>query len=127
MMLAALGKFRFEVLGLPLMAITRKGTARLQPQMIVGRRPSLHFTGPDVEIIDLKVLIYPEVVPGTGLEQIEGLYEAMNAGRAMPFAATNGRYYGRWAIRNIDETRSYFDQYGQPQKVELAVQLANAG
>ena len=127
MMLAALGKFRFEVRGLPLMSIARRGPARLKPQMIVGRRPSLHFTGPDVEIISLDVLIYPEVVPGSGLEQIEGLYEAKNAGRAMPFAATNGRYYGRWAIQNLDETRSYFDQFGQPQKVELSIELANKG
>ena len=46
--------------------------------------PAATGVGPDTGRLDLEMPIYPEVIPGSGFEQIEGLYEAKNAGWAMP-------------------------------------------
>lgn len=122
-----LGPFRFAVDTNALMEFDRFLPARHPEVPVIGRRPSLHFAGPDVEHVHLVALCYPRFLRGRGLEQIDGMRQAALNGIPLMLVSATGRVLGRWVIEGINDVRTVFAPRGTPQRVEVRLDLKYSG
>lgn len=119
----ALGPFRFAVHSGALQRFDRFLPARHLDVPVIGRRPSLHFAGPDVETVHIMALCYPAFLGGRGLAQIEGMRQVALAGTPLMLVAASGRVLGRWVVGAIGDIREFFLLGGTAQRVEVDLEL----
>ena len=92
---------------------------------VIGRNPTLQFTGPKPETLEFKGTILP-MWKGTGLS-IDAL--ALLAAQGTPLLLVNGvgMVMGYWVISQIQDTRSKLIDNGQPKKIEFSISLKRYG
>jgi phage protein U len=117
------GPFRFSIESFGYERLKRSFSARIEPQKIIGARPSLHRMGFEAETISLSATFFPNHLPGnTGLAQLAGLRAAV--GQSMTLVGNRvavGDVFGAWALKSVEneETEIWVDGVGQAITVSL--------
>lgn len=127
--LMAWGDFRFSIMTIAYEELTRAFSARIQPQNVIGERPSLHMMGWEAETIGLVATFFPfHLADNRGLEQLHGLRAAV--GTSAPLVA-NARAMGTsldtWALKSVEETHREIHPDGTGQRVEARLFLLYDG
>ncbi len=123
--LMAWGDFRFSIMTMAYEELTRAFAARIQPQNVIGERPSLHMMGWEAETIGLTATFFPFHLPGNrGLEQLHAMRAAV--GTSAPLVG-NARGMGTsldtWALQSIEETHREIHPDGTGQRIEARLSL----
>ena len=131
MAMVGLGAMRFEIDVLNFNQLERSFTYRWAPQNRLGRRPAMQFMGPGEETIVLTGTIYPNHPAfAGGLAELNAMRSRSTAGAFFNMGArvgSRGLALGRWCVRSIRDTQSYFHPNGQPSKVEFTIELVAYG
>lgn len=86
----------------------------------VGDMPAYQFTGKGEDVITLDGTIVPEF--GSQLS-LTALRLMGDTGKSFPLIAGNGKIYGLWVLKSVNETQSYFFKDGTPRKIEFTLTL----
>lgn len=125
MILMAYGGFRFSMDTFAYEQVTRKLSARLESQKVIGSRPSIHNLGLDDETISITATFFPFHLPGNaGLSQVARMRAAV--GEAQPLLAFRqifADYAGMWALKSFEEKKSEIHPTGEGQKIEVEIEL----
>ena len=126
-----LGGVRFAVDPLNFSELERTFGYRWEPQNRLGRRPAQQFLGPGEETITLKGTIYPNHPAfAGGLTELNNMRARSAQGAFFNLGArigARGVALGRWCVKNIRDTQSYFHLNGVPSKVEFTIELVAYG
>lgn len=119
-MLMGLGQFVFGLQTVAFNSLQRQTAWRHAQNSRVGARAASQFLGPGDDTITLPGVILPEFGSRMSLDELHTM-----ADTGQPFALVdgNGRVYGQWVITEKGETASYFDQFGQPKRIEFSISL----
>ncbi|MBX9612440.1 MAG: phage tail protein [Burkholderiales bacterium] len=119
-MMMSLGQFVFSLPTLAHQELQRKTNWRHGSTSRIGARPALQFMGLGEETITLPGVILPEFGQRTSLDQIHQM-----ADTGAPFVLVDGmgRVYGQFVITEKSETASYFNQLGDPRRIEFSISL----
>jgi uncharacterized protein len=123
--LMGLGPFRFEAGRHAYEELERTVGGRWPAQERIGRRPALQFLGPAESEIEISATIFPHF--SGGLEQVDAMGAAAEAGATLMLVSGAGRVFGRWVIKQLKDKQSYIDRDGTPRKVEVEITLARYG
>jgi len=121
----ALGAFRFGVTGGSYQSLRRVAQYRWAKLDRAGRDPALQFMGPDAEEITLEGVIHPHY--RGGLRQVEFMRLAARTGQPMMLVDGLGWVWDRWAIINVDETKTVLMADGAPRQIDFRVLLRAYG
>lgn len=121
----ALGAFRFGVTGGSYQSLRRVAQYRWAKLDRAGRDPALQFMGPDAEEITLEGVIHPHY--RGGLRQVEFMRLAARTGQPMMLVDGLGWVWDRWAIVNVDETKTVLMADGAPRQIDFRVLLRAYG
>jgi uncharacterized protein len=129
--MVGIGAVRFQVDTLNFSQLERTFAYRWEPQNRLGRRPAMQFMGPGEETITLQGTIYPNHPAfAGGLDELNNMRARSATGAFFNMGArigTRGLALGRWCVRTIRDTQSYFHPNGQPSKVEFTIELVAYG
>ena len=89
-----------------------------------GTSPAYQYTGKGEDTITLDGSIVPEF--GSQLS-LTALRLMGDTGMAFPLIAGNGKIYGTWVLKSVDETQTYFFKNGKPRLVEFSLKLEKTG
>jgi len=121
----ALGAFRFGVTGGSYQSLRRVAQYRWAKLDRAGRDPALQFMGPDAEEITLEGVIHPHY--RGGLRQVEFMRSAARTGQPMMLVDGLGWVWDRWAIINVDETKTVLMADGAPRQIDFRLLLRAYG
>ncbi|MFA3593657.1 phage tail protein [Acinetobacter baumannii] len=82
--------------------------------------PAYQFTGKGEDVITLDGTIVPEF--GSQLS-LTALRLMGDTSKSFPLIAGNGKIYGLWVLKSVNETQSYFFKDGTPRKIEFTLTL----
>ncbi|MEW6257443.1 MAG: phage tail protein [Pseudomonadota bacterium] len=116
-----LGGFVFTALGFGYQGIERRHSAPWASLELVGRPEALQWLGPKSDEITISGVLFP--VEFGGMDTLEGLHRAMDAGEAMMFVSRSGRIYGRHVLEEISEDRSLHLVEGLPMRLGYSLSL----
>lgn len=125
-MLMAWGPFRFTVPNYSVETIRRTLQSRAEPQAVIGAAPLLHRTGPGNEEIVLESTFHPRHFNGRGLQQLQGVRQAVNAQAPLQLVHINSaghNIFGQWLATSINNEETLFDTAGTPQTVTVTLNL----
>jgi phage protein U len=124
-MLMALGFFIFELRTAAFGTLHKTYEYRWTSTDIVSNPPMLQAMGKGASKADLEGVVYPDQAVPTILfsNPIEALQEIANMQEPMLMVDGTGVIHGLWAIKQISETQSYFDKFGNPKKIEFKLAL----
>lgn len=125
-MLMGWGPFRFTVPNYSVETIRRSLQARVEPQPVIGARPTLHRLGPSNETITLESTFFPYHLNGRGLSQLAGVRQAVNAVTPMMLVHMNGslhNVFGRWIATGVDDEQTFFNARGAAERVSVTLSL----
>lgn len=120
-----LGRFMFSVGTAAPQQISRTSRYAWPSQERVGQRPLLQWTGPAEERLNINGTIYPKYKGG--LLQIQTMRELAGLGKRWLLVDGQGVVYGLFAILEVDEVGTVFDQRGAPTRIDFNLQLEYAG
>lgn len=123
--LIGLGPYRFSVSALNIEEVERSFEYRWEAVNRIGARPAMQFLGPGEEGVRMRGTIYPHYMGGFG--QLEQMRSEAAKGKPRGVVSGFGRYYGKWCIRSINDTQSFFLADGSPRKVEFGIELVHYG
>jgi phage protein U len=123
MPLMRLGAFVFAVPTYSFESLQRSVSSRAESQMVIGAAPPIHLLGPGEETVSLSSTFFPFHLNGAGLAQLEGIRAACQAQTPMMMVSIGGVVFGRWIIRDVGDSQSFFHPSGAPQKVEVDMSL----
>jgi len=123
MPLMRLGSFVFGVPTFSYEGLSRKVSARVESQPVIGAAPPTHLLGRNADTLSLTCTFYPFHLNGAGLLQLRGMQEAVKAQTPMMFVSVGGMVFGRWIITDIDEQQSHIHRSGTPQQVDANINL----
>lgn len=118
---AALGPFAFEAHGFGLTDITRALKTPWGSQQVAGGMNPLQWTGGDSDTLTIKGVVFPHEFGG--LESLNGLRVAAEAGRPLMFVNFAGQIFGMHVIESVDEDRSLLDASGRPMRDAYTLSL----
>ncbi|RYH02862.1 phage tail protein [Salipiger sp. IMCC34102] len=121
----ARGAFRFAMSRTDYQTSRRAAAYRWESVDRAGRAPALQFAGPGTETITLSGTIYPSFAGS--FRQME-LMRAQ-AGLGVPMMLTDGMgfVWRKWAITEVNETRTLLFADGAPRKIDFDVTLTAYG
>lgn len=120
-MLAALGLFVFELGTLPYDELRRRAEWRHATAARVGARPASQYVGPGEDTISLSGTLVPEMAGSQSA--IEVVRAMADEGEAYPLVDGEGRVFGLYVIRGLDERQGAFIASGLPRKIEFSLDL----
>jgi len=123
--LMAYGSFRFSMATYAYEKLKLKAEARIEPQKIIGSRPSLHRMGYEAETLSLTSTLFPNHLPGNaGLSQLAGLRAAVGQSQQLVGNRLSiGDMFGRWALKSIEATHEHIFVDGVGQKIDVQMEL----
>lgn len=119
-MMMIFGMFVFSIPTATYQQLQRTTSWRHVSHSRVGDMPAYQFTGKGEDVITLDGSIVPEF--GSQLS-LTALRLMGDTGKSFPLIAGNGKIYGLWALKNVNETQSYFFKEGTPRKIEFTITL----
>ncbi|THK38642.1 phage tail protein [Ensifer sp. MPMI2T] len=125
-MLMGWGPFRFTVPNYSVETIRRSLQARVEPQPVIGAKPTLHRLGPNNETISLESTFFPYHFNGRGLAQLAGVRQAVNAVTPLMLVHMNGslhNVFGRWVATSVDDEQTFFNAFGAAERVSVTLSL----
>lgn len=123
--LFAVGSYRFAVATGGMEKTERNSKWRWAQQDVIGAAPRLQYIGPGDDTLNIEATIFPHFRGGLG--QADSIRSQAGAGRPMPVVDGTGRYYGRYVVLEVGETRTTFMGDGAPRKIEIKVELKRYG
>jgi phage protein U len=120
-MLMSLGNFIFELRTAAFGTMSKVYEYRWASTDVIGNPPILQALGKGADKVDLEGVLYPGFA---GFDnQIELLKEIAEEQEPALMVDGSGGIHGLWAIKQISETQSYFDKFGNPKKIEFKLDL----
>ena len=124
-MLMALSSFIFELKTAAFNSCKKSYEYRWSSTDVVGNPPILQALGKGADKCDLEGIIYPSQVGyvsilGKPMDELKSLAEEQ---KPVLMVDGTGNIHGNWVIKQVDETGSYFDKFGNPKKIEFKVDL----
>jgi phage protein U len=121
----ALGTFIFELRTAAFGTAHKTYEYRWASTDVIGNPPVLQALGKGADKVDLDGVMYPDqAVPATILaDPIAELRELAETQEPTLMVDGGGAIHGLWAIKQISETQSYFDKFGNPKKIEFKLAL----
>ena len=119
-MMMIFGMFVFSIPTATYQQLQRTTTWKHPSNSRVGDMPAYQFTGKGEDVITLDGTIVPEF--GSQLS-LTALRLMGDTGKSFPLIAGNGKIYGLWVLKSVNETQSYFFKEGTPRKIELTLTL----
>jgi phage protein U len=113
-----LGNFIFELKTAAFGTMHKVHEYRWEVTDVVGNPPILQALGKGADKCDLEGVIYQ-----AGSEAIENLKILAETQEPLLMVDGSGNIHGNWVIKQISETQSYFDKFGNPRKVEFKIAL----
>jgi hypothetical protein len=118
----SLGNFIFELKTAAFGSLHKSSEYRWSSTDVIGNPPVLQTLGCGADKIEMEGVIYhPAANP---IDELKNLAEE---GKPQMMVDGSGNIHGNWVIKQIDETGSYFDKFGNPKKVEFKVSLERYG
>jgi phage protein U len=121
----ALGAFMFRVHGFGYTDVSRKLDTSWAEVETAGRLNALQWTGPRVESITIKGVLFP--AEWGGINTLEGVRLAAKNGMPLMLVSMGGMVFGNHAIQNIDEDRRLHDRLGTPGNIAYSIELKRIG
>lgn len=119
-MMMIFGMFVFSIPTATYQQLQRTTTWKHPSNSRVGDMPAYQFTGKGEDVITLDGTIVPEF--GSQLS-LTALRLMGDTGKSFPLIAGNGKIYGLWVLKSVNETQSYFFKDGTPRKIEFTLTL----
>ncbi|MDV4235882.1 phage tail protein [Acinetobacter baumannii] len=119
-MMMIFGMFVFSIPTATYQQLQRTTTWKHPSNSRVGDMPAYQFTGKGEDVITLDGSIVPEF--GSQLS-LTALRLMGDTGKSFPLIAGNGKIYGLWVLKSVNETQSYFFKDGTPRKIEFTLTL----
>jgi phage protein U len=120
-MLMALGNFIFELKTAAFGTMSKTYEYRWASTDVIGNPPILQALGKGTDKVDLEGVMYSSFAGFA--DQIEPLKDLAETQEPALMVDGSGGIHGLWAIKQISETQSYFDKFGNPQKIEFKLAL----
>lgn len=120
-----LGRYRFDVDTASVASLERTTGYRWSVQERIGGAPSLQFLGAGLDEVELSGAIYPHWRGGSG--QVGAMRSSALADEALVLTDGGGAVWGRWAIREVGETRRELDAAGVPRRIDFRLRIARYG
>lgn len=98
---------------------------RWQAQQRIGRKPAQQFLGPDAGQIKLDGVILPHWKGGHF--QLDAMRALAATGKPQFVISGSGRVFGKWVIKQVDETGTEFFADGSPREIKFSMSLAEYG
>ncbi|MDH5179764.1 MAG: phage tail protein [Gammaproteobacteria bacterium] len=119
------GPFMFAVDTAAYNTLSRSCSYRWSAQTRLGRSPTMQFSGPGEETVELEGSIFPEI---SGDEnQIQTMREMAGLGEPLFLVDGQGRFYGRWVITSVSETLSIIQNNGAARQIQFRMSLTRYG
>lgn len=125
-MLMALGPFRIALHTQALEQVDDRETARIVKLDRAGGFPAKQFLGPGDRKIELRAIIYKEVLSPNGPTQVEMMRLWMRTGRRLPLISRSGHFYGFYIIEELAAVKTHVLPNGTFQKMEITITLTRA-
>ncbi|MDO7473660.1 phage tail protein [Acinetobacter baumannii] len=119
-MMMIFGMFVFSIPTATYQQLQRTTSWRHVSNSRVNDMPAYQFTGKGEDVITLDGSIVPEF--GSQLS-LTALRLMGDTGKSFPLIAGNGKIYGLWVLKSLNETQSYFFKDGTPRKIEFTLTL----
>jgi phage protein U len=127
----SLGSFIFELKTAAFDNLKRNNEYRWASSEPIGNPPILQALGKGSERVDLEGIMYPfhtgfgekvvsQMIFGNLIDELKQLAESQ---KPVLMVDGTGNIHGNWVIKQIDETQSYFDKFGNPKKIEFKLNL----
>ena len=124
-MMMALGSFVFELRSASCQQVRKSYEYRWSNVDVVSGNTVLQSIGIGSEKIDLEGVIYPNFAKyATQITEMKLLAESQ---KPQLLVDGKGQIHGNYVIKQIDETQSFLDKYGTPQKIEFKISLEKYG
>lgn len=123
-MLMALGSFIFELKTAAFSSLKKSSEYRWSSSETIGNPPILQSLGKGSDRIDLEGIIYPNFTDSSSIEDLRIIAESQEP---QILVDGTGNIHGFWVIKQIAETQSFFDKFGQPKKIEFNINLEKYG
>ncbi len=122
-MLMALGPFRFNIDTQILQSLTDRETARIASMDRAGAMPAKQFLGPGDRKIELRAIIYQEVLSPGGPPQIELMGQSMRVGERLPLVALAPAFYGFFLIEEVTTEGTHARADGSFARIDVTLTL----
>ena len=123
-MLMALGNFIFELKTAAFGTMNKVHEYRWASTDVIGNPPILQALGKGADKVDLDGVIYPQAAPGRifsdPISELRAIAEEQDPTLMVD---GSGGIHGLWVVKQISETQSFFDKFGNPKKVEFSISL----
>ncbi|MFX6133636.1 phage tail protein [Acinetobacter baumannii] len=119
-MMMIFGMFVFSIPTATYQQLQRTTSWRHVSNSRVGDMPAYQFTGKGEDVITLDGSIVPEFGSQMSLTALRLMGDT---GKSFPLIAGNGKIYGLWVLKSVNETQSYFFKDGTPRKIEFTLTL----
>lgn len=119
-MMMIFGMFVFSIPTATYQQLQRTTSWRHVSNSRVGDMPAYQFTGKGEDVITLDGSIVPEFGSQISLTALRLMGDT---GKSFPLIAGNGKIYGLWVLKSVNETQSYFFKDGTPRKIEFTLTL----
>jgi len=124
-MMMKLGTLLFSVDTAAYQTISQQNQYRWQQQNRLGREPAYQYLGAGDTTLELEGVIYAHYKGGFG--QVEAMRQEANQGKPLILVDGIGGIHGKWCIKSISETNSYFTSQGMPQKITFRLSIVKYG
>ncbi|KPU83664.1 hypothetical protein JI58_08105, partial [Marinosulfonomonas sp. PRT-SC04] len=88
--------------------------------------PAKQFLGPGDRTIELRSVIYKEVLSPSGPTQVEMMRVWMRTGRRLPLISRSGHFYGLYIIEELAAEKTHVLPNGTFQKMTITIKLTRA-
>lgn len=120
--LMALGQYRFAVATASFETLSRSTSYNWSEQKRLRNTCAFQYQGRGSDEITLNGVVYPHFQGGVG--QVAAMRKEAESGKPLSLMDGTGKSWGRWVIREIEETRTLHSREGIPRKVSFRLRLA---
>lgn len=122
----AIGPFRVTLQTQALEQLDDRESARIATMDRAGQMPTKQFLGPGDRTVELRSVIYKEVLSPGGPTQVELMRLYMRTGRRLPVIARSGHFYGFFMIQELAAEKTHVLGNGTFQKMSVTITLTRA-
>ncbi len=118
-----LGDFNFNLRTMTPNTMTRSTDYNWSDAEKVGDLPNLQNLGISRDQIEIEGVFYPKFNMVSNYRSLADIRASDLCRMANNLINDNGEILGKFVITSVKETQSYFDEKGQPQKIEFTLIL----
>ena len=118
-----LGDFNFNLRTMTPNTMTRSTDYNWSDAEKVGDLPNLQNLGISRDQIEIEGVFYPKFNMVSNYRSLADIRASDLCRMANNLINDNGEILGKFVITSVKETQSYFDEKGQPQKIEFTLSL----